>query len=187
MLRRNMGNDLMLEIVEGPGAGTSIAVDRELVIGRAPDSDLVLNDGEVSRHHARVRRHPDGTVTVADLGSVNGTFLNHNELTDADTRLDPGDELVLGVTVFQLQSGIAGGQRSGTVVIPAALATAPRAPSYVNPELVKVEAGGKVAPGNSGLDKYLDVRVRRRAQLAPVALATLILLALILYFGISNH
>jgi hypothetical protein len=35
------------------------------------------------------------------------------------------------------------------------------------------------------LDKYLDVRVRRRAQLAPVALTVLIAIALILYFSLK--
>lgn len=57
--------ELTLEIVEGPGAGQQINLDRPIVIGRAPDADLVLEDGQVSRHHTRVSPASDGSA-VAD-------------------------------------------------------------------------------------------------------------------------
>ena len=75
---------MSLEIVEGPGAGRQIPLDREITIGRATDSDVILDDGEVSAHHVKVTPTPDGGVTVEDLGSVHGTFINHNELNDAE-------------------------------------------------------------------------------------------------------
>lgn len=178
---------LTLEIVEGPGAGTQLVMDREVLIGRASDTDMVLDDGEVSRHHARVTPVSDGSATVEDLGSANGTFINRDEVV-GPARLDPGDELLIGVTVIELRSErqIAA-QPSAIRAVPAGLATTPRPPSYVNPELIRAEDG--VAPSSGGtpqLDKYLDVRVRRRAQLAPLALFVLIALALILYFALSR-
>ncbi|MEX5633068.1 FHA domain-containing protein [Parafrankia sp. FMc2] len=55
--------------------------------GQAPALDLSLSprDPGVSRAHARLERHADGTVTVTDLGSANGTWIG----PDADhlTRL----------------------------------------------------------------------------------------------------
>src|ERR1700733_11403248 len=72
--------ELNLEVIEGPDAGKQIAVDRAVVIGRDPGSDLVLDDGEVSERHARVTPSPDGSATVEDLESANGTFVNQNEL-----------------------------------------------------------------------------------------------------------
>lgn len=45
-------------------------------IGRVPDNDLVLTDLNVSRHHAELRRNPDGSFELADLGSHGGTFVN---------------------------------------------------------------------------------------------------------------
>ncbi|MFB7471558.1 FHA domain-containing protein [Kitasatospora sp. NPDC056184] len=49
---------------------------RTVLIGRAPDNDLVLDDLVVSRHHAELRILPDGGHEIADLGSHNGTYLN---------------------------------------------------------------------------------------------------------------
>ena len=181
-----MPGTLTLEIVEGPGAGRSLVLERALVVGRAPDADLVLDDGEVSRHHARLTPSPDGSVTVEDLDSTNGTFVNTHEL-HAPARLDPGDELLIGVTVLQLRSPQqVSAQPSAVRPVPPALATAPRPPAYVNPDVLRGEGGpgGDAGPARE-LDKYLDVRVRRRAELAPVALLALVAVALILYFGLK--
>jgi pSer/pThr/pTyr-binding forkhead associated (FHA) protein len=179
--------DLTLEVVEGPGAGTQITLDRPVVIGRADDADLVLEDGEVSGRHARVTPSPDGSATVEDLGSANGTFLNRNELI-GPAHLDPGDELLLGVTVIQLRSPQDVAARGSAVIqIPPALAMAPRPPAYINPEVIRVEETGQDEESEGGipeLEKYLDVRVARRAQLAPLALFMLVMIALIIYFAV---
>jgi S-DNA-T family DNA segregation ATPase FtsK/SpoIIIE len=134
------------------------------VIGRAPESDLRLDDPEVSRRHARVSAAADGSALVEDLGSANGTFVNHNRVFGT-ARLDPGDEVLIGVTVIQVCGP---GERTLVRPLPPALASAPRPPSYVRP---------------SELDKLLDVNVRRRAQLAPLALFMLVSLVLIIYFA----
>jgi pSer/pThr/pTyr-binding forkhead associated (FHA) protein len=176
--------DLTLEIVEGPGAGSQMPLDRPVVIGRGADADLVLEDGEASRQHARITPQPDGSAVVEDLGSANGTFVNHNELY-GPARVDAGDELLIGVTLLEVRSReqIAR-EPSGVRVVPQALAMAPRVPAYVNPDVVDAEtapAGNRLPTPQ--LDRYLDVRVRRRAQLAPLALFALIALALIVYFA----
>jgi predicted component of type VI protein secretion system len=180
-----VAGDLNLEVVEGPGAGKQVVLDRSVVVGRASDADLVLEDGEVSDRHARITAEPDGSATVEDLGSANGTFVNQNELM-GPARLDPGDELLVGVTVIQLRSPQDIAARASAVIqIPPALAMAPRPPTYVNPEVARVDAGHEpAAQGAPELEKYLDVRVRRRAQLAPLALFVLVCLALICYFAL---
>jgi pSer/pThr/pTyr-binding forkhead associated (FHA) protein len=183
-----VAGELTLEIIEGPGAGNQLVLNGPAVIGRAPDADLVLEDGEASRHHARVTPEPGGSATVEDLESANGTFVNHNELM-GPARLDPGDELLIGVTVIQVRSPQQIVSRPSAVIqIPPGLATAPRSPTYVNPEVVRTENAQEQAaasPGLSQLDRYLDVRVRRRAQLAPLALVVLVAIALILYFALK--
>jgi predicted component of type VI protein secretion system len=175
--------DLALEIVEGPGAGRQLELERPITIGRDPDSDLVLDDGETSRHHARVTPSLDGSATVEDLGSTNGTFINGNEL-HGPARLDPGDQLLIGVTVVQLRSReqIAR-QASAVIEVPPSLRTSIKPAAYVNPEVIAAEAGAPKDPPNPALDKYLDVRVRRRAQVAPLALFLLVAIALIIYFA----
>jgi pSer/pThr/pTyr-binding forkhead associated (FHA) protein len=176
--------ELTVEIVEGPGAGRQLALDRSLLIGRAPDADLVLEDDQVSRHHARVSPGAGGTVTLEDLQSANGTFVNGNQL-HAPVRLDVGDELLIGVTLLQVRASHEL-ERAGSAVrvVPPALAMAPRQPTYVPPEVAPAEGDAALAAaGAPELEKYLDVRVRRQAQLAPLAMFVLIALALIIYFA----
>lgn len=180
--------ELNLEVIEGPDAGKQIPVDRAVVIGRDPGSDLVLDDGEVSGSHARVTPQADGSATVEDLETANGTFINHNELL-GPSRLDPGDELVIGVSVLQLRSRQDISSRASAVIqIPPGMAMAPRPPTYVNPEVVRIEETQQAAGPGGGiptLERYLDVRVRRRAQLAPLAVFVLVAIALILYFSVK--
>ena len=176
--------ELTLEIVEGPGAGQKLALDRPIVIGRAPDADLVLHDDRVSRHHVRVSPGEAGSAVVEDLASANGTFVNQNELHDSG-RLDLGDELLVGVTLLELRSRVQVAERPSALrVVPPALAAAPRQPDYVRPEVVDSDDHAAPVPAGPGdLHRFLDVRVRRQAQLAPLALLMVIALALSIYFA----
>ena len=68
-------------------------------IGRSKDADCVLRDPNVSRHHAELRRAPDGEWTIADLGSTNGIKVNGRRV--GSTRLRAGDQVTLGTTSFR--------------------------------------------------------------------------------------
>ena len=65
------------------------------VIGRSRECDLVLDDPNVSRRHAELRRE-DGGWAVIDLGSTNGIKVNGHRSRGA--RLNPGDEITLGIS-----------------------------------------------------------------------------------------
>jgi hypothetical protein len=65
------------------------------VIGRSRECDLVLDDPNVSRRHAELRRE-DGGWAVHDLGSTNGIKLNGQRSRGG--RLSPGDEITLGLS-----------------------------------------------------------------------------------------
>jgi pSer/pThr/pTyr-binding forkhead associated (FHA) protein len=182
-----VAGELNLEVIEGPDAGKQLALDGPVVIGRGADADLVLDDGEASTQHARVTPSPDGTATVEDLETANGTFVNGNELI-GPTHLDADDELLVGVSVIKLRTrDELLRQPSAVIQIPPSLAMAPRAPTYVNPEVAKVETAAQAQAaaqaGHPTVDKYLDVRVRRRANLAPLALFVLVAIVLIIYFA----
>jgi pSer/pThr/pTyr-binding forkhead associated (FHA) protein len=172
---------LSLEIVEGPGAGTQVALDRPLLIGRAEDADLVLSDSEVSRHHARVSPSSDGAAIVEDLGSSNGTFLNHREL-QLPARLIAGDELLIGVTLVELRSAAqVAAQPSAVRAVPPALAIAERRPDYVDPVAA---APGVPKPGlNPELEQFRDARVRFQARTAPLAFFVLVALVVAIYLA----
>ncbi|MFG2139698.1 FHA domain-containing protein [Streptomyces sp. NPDC048650] len=68
-------------------------------IGRAPDSDLVVDDLAVSRRHAELRAGPDG-YEIVDLGSHNGTYLNGQPVERA--MVIPGDIIGIGHSAFAL-------------------------------------------------------------------------------------
>ena len=68
-------------------------------IGRHPDNTLQILDRIVSKEHAQVVRQPDGRYLFRDLGSLNGSFLNGERLTDRV--LQEGDEITLGSTTLK--------------------------------------------------------------------------------------
>jgi pSer/pThr/pTyr-binding forkhead associated (FHA) protein len=65
-----------------------------VVIGRQHDSDFVIGDRTVSRHHAAIHRR-GYTWIVEDLGSTNGTRVNGKPV-EGRTTVAPGDELSFG-------------------------------------------------------------------------------------------
>ncbi|MEU9444727.1 FHA domain-containing protein [Streptomyces sp. NPDC048304] len=73
---------------------------RSVRIGRAADNDLVVDDLIVSRRHAELRAHPDGTYEIVDLGSHNGTYLNGRAVTRAP--VGPGDVIGIGHFAYSL-------------------------------------------------------------------------------------
>ena len=78
----------------GHGKRTVVSGD-PFVIGRSRECDLVLDDPNISRRHAELRRE-DGGWAVHDLGSTNGIKLNGRRSRGG--RLNPGDEITLGIS-----------------------------------------------------------------------------------------
>jgi hypothetical protein len=79
------------------GSSTPIG-DHELLIGRDPDADLVVDSAQVSRQHALLEPCEDGH-TIRDLGSSNGTRVNGYPVTEPVV-LTPGDMIDLGGMEF---------------------------------------------------------------------------------------
>ncbi|WP_406306430.1 FHA domain-containing protein [Streptomyces sp. NBC_00885] len=73
---------------------------RTVRIGRGPDNELVIDDLVVSRRHAELQAHPDGTYEIVDLGSHNGTYLNGQPVDRAPVL--PGDIVGIGHSAFCL-------------------------------------------------------------------------------------
>jgi len=71
----------------------------ETIMGRNPDNDIMINDTRVSRAHVRVQVSGE-TVTVEDLGSTNGTFVNGEKI--AAYTLKDGDKIQISpATIFK--------------------------------------------------------------------------------------
>jgi pSer/pThr/pTyr-binding forkhead associated (FHA) protein len=77
----------------------------EFIIGRAEDCNLRLPNRFVSRHHCElIINDRDRVVSVRDLGSQNGTFVNDGAVVD-DCELKNGDRLVVGCIPFEVHIG----------------------------------------------------------------------------------
>jgi pSer/pThr/pTyr-binding forkhead associated (FHA) protein len=95
----------LLLVRRGPNAGSTFLLTAErTTAGRSDDRDVLLDDVTVSRAHAVFERRDDGWY-VADEGSLNGTYVN-GEQVDA-TKLATGDEVQVGL--FKLVFFQAGG------------------------------------------------------------------------------
>jgi transcriptional regulator with GAF, ATPase, and Fis domain len=88
--------DVSVIVLSGAQRGQSAALRGKVRVGKAPDNDLVVLDDTVSRHHCEILRVPEG-VRVRDLGSTNGTFVEHARITDAVTPV--GSVVRVGNTV----------------------------------------------------------------------------------------
>jgi hypothetical protein len=98
---------LQLLAQQGPRAGQSFDLNKPVVtIGREAGNDIVLEDPQVSRHHARLTLEAGGYV-LEDLGSTNGTFINDQRLMGTRP-INPGDKLRLGDNVVLSVSGSLG-------------------------------------------------------------------------------
>ncbi|WP_432172242.1 FHA domain-containing protein [Streptomyces sp. Tue6028] len=85
----------LLVVRRGPNSGSRFLLDGELTTaGRHPQSDIFLDDVTVSRRHVEFRRAADGSFTVADVGSLNGTYVNRERIDQV--ALANGDEVQIG-------------------------------------------------------------------------------------------
>lgn len=72
---------------------------QEIVIGRSSDLDMVLVEEMVSRRHARISLQ-GGVVSIEDMGSTNGTFVNGEKIQHAT--LQEGDRVLIGTSILKL-------------------------------------------------------------------------------------
>ena len=91
-----------LVVTEGSLKGTSLALGQAaILIGRAPECTLVLEDDYASNRHARLFLD-SGTWLVEDLGSTNGTYLGRAKV-ESPTPVDVGTPVRVGRTVLELR------------------------------------------------------------------------------------
>jgi pSer/pThr/pTyr-binding forkhead associated (FHA) protein len=119
--------------VSGPLAGQTIDVETEIVIGRE-DTDLTIDDVELSRRHAVVRRHAS-RLQVEDLGSTNGTYVDGTRIEEP-TILGGGAEIQIGTTKIVVEGVLPAGREAAEPETPASRASEPtRASIEIPPEM----------------------------------------------------
>lgn len=93
-----------LVVTAGPLRGTSLTLgSTPILIGRAPECTLVLDDDYASNRHARVFER-EGEWMVEDLGSTNGTLVSDRRIEGA-VPFRPGAQVRIGRTEIELRRG----------------------------------------------------------------------------------
>jgi hypothetical protein len=81
------------------GGEYPLSEGQEIVIGRSSELDMVLVEEMVSRKHARIAL-TDGTISIEDLGSTNGTFVNGEKVQQGTLR--EGDRVLIGTIILKV-------------------------------------------------------------------------------------
>ena len=84
------------------GGEFPVTANKEIIVGRSSDLDMVLVEDMVSRKHARINLQADG-IWIEDLGSTNGTFVNGEKIKRA--RLKEGDRILIGTSILKVIAG----------------------------------------------------------------------------------
>ncbi|MEU8974287.1 FHA domain-containing protein [Streptomyces monashensis] len=105
-----------LHVVAGPDAGgVHLLHGGRISVGRSADADVPLDDPDVSRLHCSVTVGTDGRVSVADLGSTNGTVLDGVRIGERPVRVPAGGLLRIGESALRVAPAGGPGARMGAV------------------------------------------------------------------------
>jgi pSer/pThr/pTyr-binding forkhead associated (FHA) protein len=97
----NVSDGYALKFISGKYQGGEFPLkgDKQLIIGRSSELDIVLVEDMVSRKHAKITLTA-GKITIEDLGSTNGTFVNGEKVKSS--RLKEGDRILVGTSILKL-------------------------------------------------------------------------------------
>lgn len=95
------GRAFALKFISGKYQGGEFPLksDREIVVGRSSELDMVLVEDMVSRKHAKISVR-GGAISIEDLRSTNGTFVNGEKVQQA--QLKEGDRILIGTSILKL-------------------------------------------------------------------------------------
>src|SRR5580658_6801328 len=98
------GRSYVLRFISGKyqGGEFPISLDRQIIVGRSSDLDMVLVEDMVSRKHAKIAMQGD-QIWIEDLGSTNGTFVNGEKIKRS--RLKEGDRVLIGTSILKVIAG----------------------------------------------------------------------------------
>jgi pSer/pThr/pTyr-binding forkhead associated (FHA) protein len=75
----------------------AVLSDNPVVLGKAPDSDIFIEDTAISRKHARIEKRGESHF-IKDLNSLNGTLVNNQNIGQQEIELKDSDEIGIGRT-----------------------------------------------------------------------------------------
>jgi hypothetical protein len=125
---------LTLKVFKSGALVASRDYDRDIIkIGRLASAHLCLDDDKVSRIHSVIEVAPDGKLSIIDMGSVEGTYVNGKRVNKGVIAF--GDEIRLGNTTIRVETPVAA----------SAAAPVPAAPAAPSADAVRATAAATLA------------------------------------------
>ena len=209
---RMVGDELILEIIEGPSSGRQIPISGTIELGREPGLDVSLDDSQVSRRHARVTG-TEGRILIEDLGSLNGTYVNDQVVQGAQDLRD-GDRVRIGLTVLELRTAHEVSVQKSAIepapeitvlgrdvleVVPEeelapVQPESPAVPGFLAEESEPAFIGQGVGTGDprdrtagdpDAVARLFDVRVKQQTNVAAFAVLAIAAMTVLVYFGVT--
>lgn len=173
-----MSTTYKLILQSGVGAGTEYPLEKtDLILGRDLSNDIVVNDPEVSRRHARLILQ-EGSYILEDLSSTNGTFIRGQRL-GAPLVLRPGETITIGEKVV-LKYEVLQTDPNATVVVQRRVVDATQPPSAPVSIPAPVMVQPPVQPMSMQPPNLQQPRARKKMSRALIII--LILLAILFVF-----
>ena len=160
-----MTSQFQLIMRTGPTPGAAFTLEGDqMSIGRDSTNEIVINDAEISRRHARLT-FQGGKYVLEDLGSTNGTFVNGQRLAGPRV-LKAGEVVSFGeqiVLVFEASNF----DPAATVASPRAGAAIPSVPRPTVPP-APAEYAGSVPVSPAPISTSASAPVTRKMNITPI-------------------
>ncbi|MCC6874345.1 MAG: GAF domain-containing protein [Sandaracinaceae bacterium] len=130
-------------MIIGPEGRQDVELLPHNTLGRHPNNTVQVLDRIVSKEHCHVDMIEGGRFILRDLGSLNGTYVNGERVSERV--LNPGDEIMLGSTRIIFDPDAAG-RRPAPNLAPNAQPAPPAAPPAPPPMMTIPQGSGMPAP-----------------------------------------
>ncbi|MCD4673949.1 MAG: FHA domain-containing protein [Anaerolineaceae bacterium] len=171
-----MASTYRLVMRSGPTAGKTFLLDKaETTIGRDLSNDIVINDSEASRNHARIFLQ-GGNYIIEDLGSTNGTSVNGQRLMGPYV-LRPGELIMFGESISLLFEMVQTADENATVISPRKGAPQPPPQRHVPPAPQQAPAYSGQVPAQPPAAQPAQTKKRRPIMIVIIVVALLLLCA----------
>lgn len=132
-----MSVPLTLKVFKGEAMVAAKDYDRDIIkIGRLATAHLCLDDDKVSRIHSVIEVSPDGKLSIIDMGSVEGTWVNGKKVSKGT--LTFGDEIRVGNTLIRVEDGATA--RAAAALVAAQAPVPAAVPGHTNGNAVSAAA-----------------------------------------------
>jgi hypothetical protein len=139
---------LTLKVFKSGALVASRDYDRDIIkIGRLASAHLCLDDDKVSRIHSVIEVAPDGRLSIIDMGSVEGTYVNGKRVNKGVIAF--GDEIRLGNTTIRVETAGPASVAAGQPEQPKAPAPVPAAAPQKNADAARATAAATLAQSAS--------------------------------------